>query len=197
MVTALQRLIASPTLYDLVQIAAGASLVRRRLRSLVPALPQDAIVIDVGAGTGLYRNIWPVARRYICFDLDPLKLNGFRARFSDATVQGDATRLPFATQSAHAVACTLMSHHLSDNQFAAMLQEIARVLKPGGVLLFADPLWRPARLPGRLLWKLDRGSFPRDASTLRQSIERHFRIERWIEFARWHRYAACVAVREG
>jgi ubiquinone/menaquinone biosynthesis C-methylase UbiE len=193
---ALHAVVARPAAYDAVQFAAGAALVRRRLARLVPPLPGGAVVIDVGAGTGLYRTIWPSAGvRYVCLDLDELKLRGFRARHSDAAVRGDAARLPFAAGCADAVACTLMSHHLDEDQLTAMLREVARVLKPGGTLLFADPLWRPARLPGRLLWRYDRGAHPRTAEALRGRIAEHLRINRWIEFALWHRYAACAAVR--
>ena len=194
-IAALHRLVARPAVYDLVQAAAGASFVRRRLRDLVPRMPAGSIVIDVGAGTGLYRNIWPASYRYICLDIDPLKLKGFRARHDDQAIEGDATRLPIASASADAVACTLMAHHLDDRQLDAMLCEIARVLKPSGMLLFADPLWRRQRLPGRMLWSLDRGAHPRESGVLQASIERNFQIGRWTEFAFWHRYAACVALK--
>ena len=189
----LHNLVARPGVYDAVQAAAGAGLVRARLRALAPPLPRGATVVDVGAGTGLYRDVWSADCRYVCLDLDALKLAGFRSRHVDAAVQGDATRLPFADRSADAVACTLMSHHLTDVQLAAMLDEIARVLKPAAALLFADPLWRPARLPGRLLWRYDRGAHPRTAEALRAEIGRRFTMEAWEEFALWHRYAACVA----
>jgi ubiquinone/menaquinone biosynthesis C-methylase UbiE len=122
-----------------------------------------------------------------------MKLAGFRARHADAAVQGDATQLPFADGCADAIACTLMSHHLTDAQLAAMMDEVKRVLKPAGTFLFADPLWAPARLPGRLLWRYDRGAHPRDANTLRDVIAARLRIERWEEFALWHRYAVCLA----
>jgi SAM-dependent methyltransferase len=192
----LHSLVARPGVYDAVQAAAGASLVRAKLRHLVPPLPDRAIVLDIGGGTGLYRDIWPVDCRYVCLDLDPLKLQGFRRRFPDtAAVGGDATRLPVESASIDAVACTLMAHHLTDAQLTELLDEIARVLKPGGKLLFADPLWRPRRLPGRLLWRYDRGAHPRTSRQLCGALRGAFEVERWTEFALWHHYAACIARR--
>ena len=190
----LHRLVARPAVYDLVQTIAGAAAMRRRLASHVPGLPSGATVIDLGAGTGLYRTIWPADCLYISLDLDPLKLKGFRARHPrDRVVVGDATRLPVGNASLDAIACTMMSHHLGDAELSRMLDEVGRVLKPEGIFLFADPVWHPSRLPGRLLWRYDRGAHPRRARELRPCIEARFRIDRWDEFAMLHRYVACLA----
>jgi SAM-dependent methyltransferase len=190
----LHKLVSGPAVYDLVQKLAGAAAMRKRLAALAPDLPDCAFVIDLGAGTGLYRDIWSANCRYLCLDLDPLKLDGFRARHpADLAVLGDATRLPIGTALVDVVACTMMSHHLDDAALTRMLDEVARVLKPGGVFLFADPVWHPARLPGWLLWRYDRGAHPRRADTLRSLIAGRFHIDRWDDFALWHRYAACLA----
>jgi SAM-dependent methyltransferase len=192
----LHNLVARPAVYDLVQALAGASVVRKHLAALVPPLPAGAIVLDIGAGTGLYRSIWPASVRYICLDLDPLKLAGFRARHPhDAVVRADASALPIATGSVDAVACTLMAHHLPDAVLLRMLEEARRVLKPGGVFLFTDPVWRAAGLAGRILWKYDRGRFPREAEVLRSHIEQRLEVRKWDQFALWHHYVACVAIK--
>jgi hypothetical protein len=66
------------------------------------------------------------------------------------------------------------------------------VLKPKGSLIFLDPVLKPSRLPGRILWALDRGSHPRSAATLRRAVEQQFVVERWERLAVYHEYAIAI-----
>ena len=193
----LHRVVARPGVYDLVQSVAGAAAVRRRLASaLASATARSAglRVLDVGGGTGGWRGLWPPDARYTCLDLDLQKLQGFRLRHPGGrAVCADASALPLPDACADAVACTLVTHHLTDAQLGRVLGECARVLRPGGVFAFADAVWEPARWPGRLLWQWDRGSFPKTEAALREAIARHFTIRHWERFAVLHAYALCVA----
>jgi len=69
-----------------------------------------------------------------------------------------------------------------------MLSEVDRPLQPGGRVILVDPVLDDERVAGRMLWKLDRGSFPRTASNLRRIMEQRFAFEHWDEFAVWHGY---------
>lgn len=193
----LHKAVAVPGAYDFVQVVAGSRQVQARVAARVPvALAPGATVVDVGGGTGVFRHVWPPSARFVCADLDPQKLAGFRAKFpGDSAVLADAALLPFADASVDAVACTLVSHHLPDGALHQAMSAIARLLRPGGTLLFADAVWRPARLPSRLLWRYDRGSFPRPAERLREAIASQLSIQHWETFAVWHRYVVCVATR--
>ena len=51
-------------------------------------------------------------------------------------VVGDAERLPFTTNAFDAVTCRIAAHHFPDPE--AFLAEVARVLRPGGVLALED-----------------------------------------------------------
>jgi ubiquinone/menaquinone biosynthesis C-methylase UbiE len=55
-------------------------------------------------------------------------------------IQAQAERLPFADASLDAVSCIYLFHELPPRVRETVAREIARVLKPGGVLAFADSL---------------------------------------------------------
>jgi SAM-dependent methyltransferase len=189
----LHRLAAQPRIYDLIQSAAGVAEINRRLAARLAELPKPKWILDVGGGTGLAAELWPAGATYVCLDLDPVKLNHFRRKHPDrVALRADATRLPLTSRSFDLVLCKLVSHHLGDPQLAMLLSESARVLRPGGTFVFVDPVWDPARWRGRLLWRYDRGSFPRSEATLRTAVSAHFAISRWDVFAIHHRYVICV-----
>ena len=64
------------------------------------------------------------------------------------SVNGDATGLPFADGSFDRIIASEVMEHIDDDE--AALAELARVLRPGGVLAVTIP----ARLPERICWAL-------------------------------------------
>jgi hypothetical protein len=86
-----------------------------------------------------------------------------------------------------------MSHHLDDAQLAAMIGEESRLLRDDGQLVFLDAVWSRRRPLSRLLWRYDRGAFPRSADALVVALDRHFEPVRPPEyFAVWHEYLLWV-----
>lgn len=77
-------------------------------------------------------------------DLSPAYAEAARAnvaRWPQAEViVGDAESLPFADASLDSVACVYLFHELPPKVRRSVAREIARVLKPGGVFVFADSL---------------------------------------------------------
>ncbi|HXY74995.1 MAG TPA: class I SAM-dependent methyltransferase [Dehalococcoidales bacterium] len=97
-------------------------------------------ILDVGCGTGRFlRNIankWPEAQ---LFGVDPAELMISEATRLNprATFQvGFAESLPMADQYADIIVSSLSFHHWVDQKKG--IQEIARVLKPGGLFCLAD-----------------------------------------------------------
>jgi len=105
------------------------------------ALPTVGRVLDVGCGTGtlavLIKQLYPKVD-VVGLDPDPKALGRARRKAKRASAliqfdQGSADRLPYADASFDRVVSSFMFHHLRADQRAKMLQEVSRVLVPGGI----------------------------------------------------------------
>ena len=176
--------------YDLTQFLGGSSILRRRLRPYYAAC--HGLVLDVGGGTGNVGLLLPAGCAHFCLDNELPKLERFSAKALGSPLLADGTRIPIRSGSIDFVTCNQVSHHLTSDQFEAMLRESARVLKPAGSLIFMDAVLKPSRLPGRILWTLDRGAHPKSSLDLRQAVERHFSVEKWDRLALYHEFVIGV-----
>jgi SAM-dependent methyltransferase len=152
---------------------------------------EQRIVLDVGAGTGGGRALLPTDCRYIWLDNDRHKLRGYTARPGDWAILGSALDLALASKSVDQALCVAVAHHLRDAELRQALQETARVVRHK--LVFLDAIDCPARLPSRLLWSIDRGSFPRSPEVLRTFLEEYYVLEQAEIFTVLHSYFVCVA----
>jgi SAM-dependent methyltransferase len=187
----IHRLAHSPRLYDAIQAAAGARVVRERLRPHTRAFTGSR-VLDIGAGTGAYVGVVPNPAEYVALDLDARKLARLAQKWPGVTTMvGDATRLDFAPQSFDHALCTFVAHHLDDRGLVRFIAGLRHVLRQ--TLVLVDPLRADARLRSRLLWSIDRGSYPRTRDELLAALERDFELEHEERFAVHHAYLLCVA----
>jgi ubiquinone/menaquinone biosynthesis C-methylase UbiE len=99
-------------------------------------------VLEIGAGRGAMTPLLAArTTRLTVVDLDDAAIAAVRQRAGDraGVVRGDATSLPFATGVFSAAAVFAMLHHVpKPAQQDAVLREIARTLRPGGVLIGAE-----------------------------------------------------------
>jgi ubiquinone/menaquinone biosynthesis C-methylase UbiE len=124
--------------------AAGA--MRRRALSLLAKAwrgrdHRGLKVADIACGSGGFLKDLQAAfprARLLGLDLSPTYAAQARARSGLPVVQANAERLPFADASLDAVTCIYLFHELPPRVRPVVAGEIARVLKPGGALAFAD-----------------------------------------------------------
>ena len=127
---------------------------RWRTLAVEASQPQDAVVLDLGAGTG---DLSAEFRRQgaghvLGFDVSASMLTRADEKFGRDGIdwlQGDALHLPFPHESFDVVASAFVMRNLPD--LAGSFEEMARVLKPGGRLVGLDITHPPDTPWGRVL----------------------------------------------
>lgn len=123
-------------------------IVQTLLEHTLPQLPSKAPrLVDIGCGTGanlpMLREAVGPDGSVVGIDFSPLALAHAREELHQvsnlALVQGDALNLPVANNSADCVTMMDVLEHLSDDNRA--LCEVARILKPGGVIILTVPAY--------------------------------------------------------
>lgn len=123
-------------------------VLERAMGDLVRLIPHRqasyGVVVDVGCGSGY--SLPKLAQRFaprelVGVDIDPEMLRCARAEAERAgvavkLVEAANTRMPLDDASVDLLFCHQTFHHLVEQE--AALAEFLRVLKPGGLLLFAE-----------------------------------------------------------
>lgn len=126
--------------------AGAAGAMRRRALSLLMKAwrgrdQRGLHLVDLACGSGAFLKDLKAAlpRASVSgLDLSAPYLAEAHARSGAATVQANVERLPFADASLDGLTCVFLFHELPPRVRPVVAAEMARVLKPGGVLAFAD-----------------------------------------------------------
>jgi SAM-dependent methyltransferase len=120
------------------------------------------LLLDMGCGAGRHAfESFRLGARVVAFDYSATELKDVGALFTAmreagevpedamaATTNGDALRLPFPDATFDRIIASEVLEHVTDDQVA--LDEIFRVLKPGGTVAATVPSW----LPEQICWAL-------------------------------------------
>jgi len=96
----------------------------------------SAVDIATGAGHTAGALVEAGVDRVIAADAAPEMIATAASSPAVEGIVADAERLPFGADSADAVTCRIAAHHFPDP--VAFLEEVARVLEPGGTFAFED-----------------------------------------------------------
>jgi len=99
--------------------------------------PRDAVILDVGCGTGGTMNALQGLARFAGVDMSLTAARFTTRRTGNPVVCGLGTRLPFADASVDGVLALDVFEHIADD--AAAVAEVRRVLRPGGALIATVP----------------------------------------------------------
>jgi len=103
-------------------------------------------VIEIGPGPGLTTDVLcKLTKELTAVEMDPQLASSLRERTVSSNVkvlEGDATSLDLPDDSFSGAASFHMMHHIEEptDQDKAF-RELARVLRPGGLLVAADSVW--------------------------------------------------------
>ncbi len=114
-------------------------LTRTRLRKFFERHKTDLPILDIGAGSTDYKDIFP---NRTTLDIDP-------ARKPD--IVGDAEKLPFKDASWDAIICSEVFEHLPHPE--KVVSELWRVLTPGGTLIMTTDFIFPVHAPPGDYWR--------------------------------------------
>ena len=114
--------------------------VYRRIEQAIASQAYRArgFLLDVGCGRKPYERLFENrVQRYVGIEYSPT--SGYRGNTAD--ICGDVSAIPLTCCSVDTVLCTEVLEHVPDPD--AVVREIARVLKPGGVVLCTAPFVYP------------------------------------------------------
>jgi len=97
--------------------------------------------LEIGPGPGLTTEILRTrVPRLTAVEIDPALARTAASRLTDVrVVVGDATKLPLPDGRFSAAVCLTMLHHVPSVELQdALLAEVCRVLRPGGVFVGSD-----------------------------------------------------------
>lgn len=119
--------------------------------ALVAHIPPDAVrVLEAGCGEGRVLERLGAGRRRVGLDLAPEPERWRGVADAPAFVRGDVGRMPFADGAFDAASC-LFVYPPSGSRWA-ILRELARVVRPGGTLVFCmQSVFNPMLLVRKLL----------------------------------------------
>ena len=111
----------------------------RWVRAKASTVPAGSRVLDIGAGTCLYRRDFAHCR-YEAHDFKEYSgyQDGQEGSYGDIDYVSDITAIPVPTATYDVVLCTEVLEHVPEP--IAALREMARLLKPGGRLFLTAPL---------------------------------------------------------
>lgn len=103
-------------------------------------LPNGGQFLDAGAGTGATGAWLADYGTVVASDYEPMALELYAERHSAAgRVAADITHLPFADDAFDAALCVTVLYHSAIASPGAAVAELARVVKPGGVVCLMEP----------------------------------------------------------
>jgi ubiquinone/menaquinone biosynthesis C-methylase UbiE len=131
---------------------------RDALRALLPR--GGGRLLDVGAGYGRLVEGYDAFERIVLLDASSVHVEAARERFAAdprvSVIEADAAAMPLDDASVDVAVCIRLVHHFEDPR--PVLDEIARVLRPGGVLVLEAANKRNAKAIARWLLRRQRWS---------------------------------------
>lgn len=112
---------------------------RKEILKSLGVVKDSMIVLDLGCGTGIYRDVFSARHLLIGQDFSFSALQRYKSKYpSDCLINADACAIPLKSGCVDLVILFGVIHHMY-KQIDVLLSEVKRVLKKGAVLLIDEP----------------------------------------------------------
>lgn len=153
-------------------------------------------ILDIGCSTGVCgQEVFNMERdQYIGIDIVPKYVEYARQAYNKGKYMVmDGRKLEFQDGAFDIVSFIGVVHHIDDEIIRDCLQEVKRVLKSTGYLLWAEPVLTPNQLISNIFLSVDRGKHIRESSQYLDLLS-DFSIVRKRYFSlSLHRFLSIVA----
>jgi ubiquinone/menaquinone biosynthesis C-methylase UbiE len=151
-------------------------VIRRTIRERLPKAPESK-VLDIACGPGAFSDLFD-PESYWGVDINEKYIRYATRHYRGDFRVMDARRLDFPDTHFDQALVFGLLHHLSDEDASAVIQGLARVLKPyGRALVIEDiPTESKLNLVGHLLHWAENGHYIRPAEQYRRILENRFQI---------------------
>lgn len=129
-----------PSIHDLDRRRQKAEKIRILLAAIEGFPFEKSVCLDIGCSSGVQTcELAPLFAHIFGIDFDDIvlskhdRMEGCPAGF----LQGDAMFLPFRSASVDVLICAQVYEHVPDD--VHLVEEMARVLRPGGIIFFSGP----------------------------------------------------------
>jgi SAM-dependent methyltransferase len=146
-------------------------------------------LVDAGSGPIAHHEYLQYSKRFthrVCVDFSFPALRQAKLRLGDKgiCIQGDLINIPIKTGSVDAVTCNHVIYHIPAENQAAVIRELCRILRPGGVAVIVYA-WSRAPIAGglRRLAKLFRGNGRSPAAAPELFFAAH--SPEWFQSQKW------------
>lgn len=153
----------------------------RAIRGMIGA--QNRFSLDFGCGTGRLSYLFD-AGSYVGVDIDPDRLHyAAKTHSKRSFVRVGHGPLPFKDQCFSLVLATAVLHHLSDDDVLYYAEELKRVLKPEGIMVILEPVYRPdAPIRNFYMSVCDRGRYIRSLSGYVDLLKSRFEVHSHLQY---------------
>lgn len=188
MFKAFYKILDNPKAYDFSQKLLGGQrnyvLIRKSIKDHLRQIKYTN-VLDVGCGTGIFRNSF--SGEYSGIDLNPAYIEKAKVNHKGNFTVGDATALAFGDETFNLVTTLGVTHHLNNQERVKMLAEMWRVCKKSGHILIVDGLVA-SNIWGYLLAKMDRGRYKMKYDKFKEMIKRAYPRKATFSFEKYQTF---------
>ena len=108
-------------------------------------LPTDAneTVVDIGAGNGNFARLSSLDKKYrnlVLLDANMSTVQSLKTEFTNVVLYRAPDQLPFESGTVAFVHCSHLIEHLEPREVYKLLEEVDRILAPGGVFVVSAPM---------------------------------------------------------